>query len=277
MARSTRSNCLALALALYCGSLAANSPTLDAAVKKYYAGQAEQAIALLEPLAIGGDVDAQYLLGNMIYSLSQAGESTDDPARWYRLAAAQDSAPANYALGTLYQNRWLQSRRHEDADFAQTHFERAAALGEPKAAAALEKLAAHRRAVAESSTLTYTNESFGSTRTPAAKPQAAATKPAAAQTLHSSPDDALSQALANFRSSGDLAADALALQRLINEAYAADPSAGNAQAAETGGNIGALMQLLGGFESTEKLLNDLAGLYQHIKAASELSTAPGAK
>jgi len=51
-------------------TVASNASELDKAVKIYYAGYPDQAISLIQPLAFSGDVDAQFLLGNILYSLS---------------------------------------------------------------------------------------------------------------------------------------------------------------------------------------------------------------
>jgi hypothetical protein len=47
---------------------------MDEAVKRYYAGFPEEAISMIKPLALSGNVDAQYLLGNILYSLSKEGK-----------------------------------------------------------------------------------------------------------------------------------------------------------------------------------------------------------
>ena len=262
-----------LVIGLYAGSLSANPASLDDALKQYYAGYPDQAIELLEPIAASGDIDAQYLLGNMLYTLSQG-----DPLQWYHAAAEQGSAAANFALGTIYQNRWVQSRLAEDADLAQAHFQRALELGDQNAQAALTKLAEHRRATANSSSLTYTNESFSSTREAPEKrktsSQTATASTAKTSRKRASARDELSEALANFQSSGDLLSDAQRLQKLISQ-YQGGTLVGSSEQVDSS-SISALTQLLGGFESTEKLISDLSKLYEHIKTATELSTAPGA-
>ena len=259
--------CLVLGVALRSGGLAADSATLEAAVNKYYAGQADAAMAMIEPLAAAGDAEAQYLFGNILYTLAQSGQTTSDPVKWYRLAAAQDSAPANYALGTLLQNRWLQSRLDEDADKAQTYLQRAAELGEPNAQVALDKLAAHRRSLAGSKSLTYTNDSFSSKRVaPENKTPVVKTPPVAERRL-SKPVTTLDELLSRFESSGDPVADAQRLKRLLGQMD--EQALSNSSSGSPGG-------LLGGFDSAEDLLGKLIELYGHIEAATELSTAPGA-
>ncbi len=265
------SACLTLLIGLYAGSLSANSPMLEQAVKKYYAGYPAEAIGMIEPIARAGDLDAQLLLGNILYTLSQANQSYGDPLPWYHLAAEQGSAPANYALGTLYQNRWLQSRDDAVADLAQAHFHKAQELGEQKAQAALAKLAAHRRAAGKPSALTYTNDSFRSKKAP--PPKAAS---AAQETPQSKPRrEELNDVLASFQSSGDLLADAQKLQQLLSQMQGVD-SANSTESTGSAPALGVLTQLLSGFESTDGLLADLVKLYDHLNTATELSTAPGA-
>lgn len=260
---SKLSLCLALLL-----NLAANNPALaagaiDDAINRYYAGYPAEAIEMLRPIASAGDADAQYLLGNILYTLSSSGQAAaqDDPVDWYRMAAAQDSAPANYALGAIHNNRWLQFHDAEDAKLAQSYFERAERLGNPQAAAALTKLQSSRN----TASLSYTNDSFSSKRTAAAtsgKAPMSNAKPA--------PKTALADALSGFQSSGDAVADARNLQRLLDESTSDLESAEDAAP-----NLSRLMQMLGNFESIDELIDDIITLYQHIETASELDTTPG--
>lgn len=110
---------------------AANSMELDKAVKIYYAGLPNQAISLIKPLAMSGDVNAQFLLGNILYSLSKTNKNSeiDDPVKWYKMAAANNSPDANYALGVIYNNKWAKSLRQEHLTIAVFYFENAAELG----------------------------------------------------------------------------------------------------------------------------------------------------
>ena len=112
-------------------SAAANSMELDKAIKIYYAGLPNQAISLIKPLALSGDVNAQFLLGNILYSLSKTNKKSeiDDPVKWYKMAAANNSPDANYALGVIYNNKWTGSLRQEHLIIAKFYFENAAALG----------------------------------------------------------------------------------------------------------------------------------------------------
>jgi hypothetical protein len=129
------SKCLApVILAVSC-VVAADTQQLNQAVNKYYAGFTDEAIDMIEPLARAGDVDAQYLLGNILYSLSNTGkfDEVDDSVKWYKMAAAQKSLGANYALGAVFHNRWLKSRKNGDAAMAIVYYQNAVDLGYKKA------------------------------------------------------------------------------------------------------------------------------------------------
>lgn len=125
-----------------CGSAIADSATIAKAVNKYYAGFPEEAVAGLEPLALSGDVEAQYLLGNMLYSLSRNGNPPQlgDPVKWYKMAADRKLPDAHYALGVIYQNRWTVSRDPKNAAAAIVYYDRAKQLGYRKATAALGRM-----------------------------------------------------------------------------------------------------------------------------------------
>ena len=131
----TVSKCLVSAtLAVSC-VVAADTRQLQEAVNRYYAGFTDQAIDMIEPLALAGDVDAQYLLGNILYSLSNTGkvDEIDDSVKWYKMAAVQKSIGANYALGAIFHNRWLKSRNNGDAAMAIVYYQNAVDLGYKKA------------------------------------------------------------------------------------------------------------------------------------------------
>ena len=123
-------------------SVSANTAELDRALNIYYAGFPEQAISLIEPLALSGDVDAQLLLGNILYSLSNTTEfnQTGDPVKWYKMAAVQNSSAANYALGVIYHNKWVKSRRKQDVEIAIFYYQNAVDLGHEDAQARLSNL-----------------------------------------------------------------------------------------------------------------------------------------
>jgi hypothetical protein len=123
-------------------SVSANTAELDRALNIYYAGYPDRAISLIEPLALSGDVDAQLLLGNILYSLSKTNKfnQTGDPVKWYKMAAVQNSTAANYALGVIYHNKWVKSHRRQDVEIAIYYYQKAVDLGHEDAQARLSKL-----------------------------------------------------------------------------------------------------------------------------------------
>ena len=130
------------AILLVSSTVFASSAVLDNAIQIYYAGLPRQAINLIKPLALSGDVDAQYLLGNILYSLSTTSQQdeSEDPVEWYKMAAVQHSPGANYALGVIYHNRWGESKRRADSSIAIFYYERAVELGVEDAQAYLSSL-----------------------------------------------------------------------------------------------------------------------------------------
>ena len=123
-------------------SVAADTKEIDEAVKKYYAGFPDEAISMLKPIALSGDVDAQYLLGNILYSLSKTGKfgAIDDPVKWYKMAAAQKSIGANYALGIIFHDKWRKSRNKQEAANAIIYYQKAIESGYKKAQASLNRI-----------------------------------------------------------------------------------------------------------------------------------------
>jgi hypothetical protein len=244
-------------------NLSAGSTELDLALKKYYAGYPREAIGMIEPLAVSGNIDAQYLLGNLLYTLTQSGqyEVQGDPTKWYRLAAEQGSARAAYALGAIHNNRWLQARSDEDLGLAKSYYRRALDLGDEKARTALDKLAAQKKKRGKSTSLTYTNASFASKRQSPPAPQSAVKPPAQTATL--------TDILAGLQGGEDSAIDTQKLEALLDQLNDAE------QAEATGSVMDTLRQMLAGFESTDQLFADLLKLIGHLETASELGTAPG--
>ncbi len=136
---------------------------IDRAVKKYYAGYPYQAIAMIRPVALSGDAKAQYLLGNILYSLSNSDgfAITEDPVKWYKVAAAQEYPEANYALGTIYQNIWINSDDKTDLGLAISYYEQADKFGHKTAKISLSKLKSMAKSSKKIESLNYTNSSFG--------------------------------------------------------------------------------------------------------------------
>lgn len=129
-------------LLMVSNSVVASSAELNNAIQIYYAGLPHQAISLIKPLALSGDSDAQYLLGNILYSLSKTNKLDDaeDPVEWYKMAAVQGSPDANYALGVIFHNNWVKSRRQQDITIAIFYYEKAVELGVEDAQAHLSSL-----------------------------------------------------------------------------------------------------------------------------------------
>ncbi|MCP4332412.1 MAG: sel1 repeat family protein, partial [Gammaproteobacteria bacterium] len=158
--------CSTLLLLLISNLLFAASAEIDKAVKEYHAGRPGQAITILKPLAASGDSDAQYLLGNIIYGLAQSSNltRTGDAVAWYKMAAAQDSPEASYALGVIYANQWLKSKDPQHAGLAEAWYQKAADLGYEQALGPLMKIAAQNSRDKPASSLSYTNSSFSNHR-----------------------------------------------------------------------------------------------------------------
>ena len=158
--------CLLPVLLLVFGNLRAGPTDLDLAVQKYHAGYSEKAIAILKPLAIKGDLHAQNLLGNIVYALATTDPSSpsEDPLKWYRMAAAQGSPEASYALGVIYNNHWLQGNSEEDGRLAEYYYQQAFDRGYARAEAPLMQMAARNHANRQTSSLKYSNSCFSSKR-----------------------------------------------------------------------------------------------------------------
>ena len=76
----------------------------DGAFNAYSSGDFGVARTLLKPLAQGGDIRAQYLLGR-IYSEGEGVAKNDaEGVKWYRLAADRGDIVSQLALGTMYVN-----------------------------------------------------------------------------------------------------------------------------------------------------------------------------
>jgi hypothetical protein len=136
-------------------TVVADTKQMDEAVKRYYAGFPEEAISMIEPLALSGDIDAQYLLGNILYSLSKVEGNTDieDPVKWYKMAAEQNSAVANYALGAIFHNRWIKSRSKNEAANAIVYYQTAIESGYSKAQQPLNRIKSRSRVSPEAAAI----------------------------------------------------------------------------------------------------------------------------
>lgn len=97
----------------------------------------------LQPLAVAGELNSQYELGNLYYTGEEVNRDYDAAFLWYRRAALQGHAEAQYSLGTMY--LMGEGTRQNDME-AINWYEKAAAQGHATARHNLENL---RRVVPE--------------------------------------------------------------------------------------------------------------------------------
>lgn len=93
---------LFLAATLAIAAASAARADLDGARAAYDEGDYVAARAQLEPLAQGGDAEAQYLMGLSYYHGSGALRDDARAAAWFRKAAARDHGYAMYALRLMH-------------------------------------------------------------------------------------------------------------------------------------------------------------------------------
>lgn len=153
---------LVLGLLMVSVTVNASTTQLDEAIKIYYDGLPDQAIAMLKPLAQSGNTKAQLLLGNILHSLSRSksGDAAEDPITWYQMAAAKGSPEANYLLGVIYHNKWTNTQQEGSNTKAITYYETAAKLGNKSAQGPLIQLK-------------YRDQTASKKSKPAIKPKAA--------------------------------------------------------------------------------------------------------
>ncbi len=79
------------------------SAGLEEGLAAYRRGDGKAALAQLKPLAMRGDAEAQYYLGRLYY-YEELGlrRNYRSSARWFRRAADQGHAAAQYKLGGMY-------------------------------------------------------------------------------------------------------------------------------------------------------------------------------
>ena len=75
---------------------------LEDGINELKNGNYKEAITLLEPLALQGNADAQYNLGNMYDNGQGVVQDYFEAARLYKMAAAQGVAKAQSNLGNMY-------------------------------------------------------------------------------------------------------------------------------------------------------------------------------
>ncbi len=267
---------LLTALVSFSGNLSAGSKDIDQAINRYHAGQSGQAITILKPLAMSGNIEAQILLGNITYAQSKLDpmNSTDNPLEWYMMAAEQGSPEASYALGAIYHNNWLLSQQQDDANKAEYFYQQALDRGYTKAEGPLMKMAARNHATRKSSSISYSNSSFDDKTEVHAKSEGNEPR------KNKPPEATIGALLEEFKPTGDTLFDTGKLEALIRQLSNEPGSLNNPMndAALTSGNWpdeAALVQLLISFGIDEDLAVELAKLPGHIDAASELGRSPG--
>ena len=247
------------------GPLYASPADLDQATRKYHAGYPAQAIAILKPLAMQGDMQAQNLLGNIIYGLAQSnptdttGDTTGGSLKWYQMAATQGSSEASYALGAIYHNRWLQSKREEDGRLAQYYYQQAFDRGYARAEAPLMQMAARNSANRQSSSLKYNNSSFSSKRATPDEPEVADVTP-----KQPTPDG-----FADLELTGDPIADAAKLEALLQKINDLQGGIGLSGAGSGLPDENVLIRMLANFGVSPSQASRLVQLLEQFKTASD--------
>lgn len=243
---------LALTTMLLPFSLFADSTMLEQAVKVYYAGRIDHAIAMIRPLAESGDADAQYLLGNILNGLVKVGKYADrnEPLRWYQAAAAQDLPKAAFAAGVVYYNIWVATGDAENARQAERYYRQAVDLGDDRARDSLDKLLGQIKTVNKTPSLTYTNESFAST----AKSRTVGDEQVSAGERNVGKSEPMAELIAN-----NARIESLIKQLDKNNELSMD----------------SLTTLLSANLPKDNLISELMKLLQTVREATELSSAPG--
>lgn len=96
----------------------------------YKAGKFKEALAQWQPLALRGNAEAQYEVGQLFASGEGVPEDKTEGVRWYRKAADQGFAKAQHKLGVMY---YYGEGIKEDKFEAARLFRRAADQGDPDA------------------------------------------------------------------------------------------------------------------------------------------------
>src|SRR5687768_12220901 len=101
------SRAMRAAFAILCALVAASSASAQdeagAGKLAYREQRFDEAARLLKPLGDAGDVEAQYLLGQIyFFGLGRTERSDAEAARWYARPAESGNAEAMYRLGYLF-------------------------------------------------------------------------------------------------------------------------------------------------------------------------------
>lgn len=100
-------------------STLAPAAELDAALAAYKRGDFRAALAALQPLAEQGEHTAQYVLGLMHEHGQGVAQDLTLAMNWYRKAAAQNDARAQFNLGWIYENAPEQGEAAVSRDMAE--------------------------------------------------------------------------------------------------------------------------------------------------------------
>ncbi len=110
---------------------------LDTAKELLAAGKLSEARSLLEAEANGGSAEAQYLLAQLLMTMSNGAEDNAGALAWLQRAASGGYADAQYLLGVRYERG--EGVLPDDAE-AVTWYRAAARQGHPEAAARLRAI-----------------------------------------------------------------------------------------------------------------------------------------
>lgn len=121
-------------LGLWVAVTFAGAASLDEAIQAFEAGDYPEALALLEPLALAGNAEAQDFLG----ATYEDGFADYAKARtWYEKAAAQGNGDAQFRLGQLFESG---DGVEQDIEVAMAWYEKAAKGGDADAQQSLGRL-----------------------------------------------------------------------------------------------------------------------------------------
>jgi hypothetical protein len=269
-----RARCIAICrialLSCLIGTLSASPPDLEQAAKAYHSGDSDAAIAILKPLALQGDLQAQNLLGNIIYGLSIANPSKtgEDPKKWYQMASAQGSPEASYALGAIHDNHWLRTTRKEDALLAEHYYQQALDRGYRKAEAPLMRIAAHNQATRQSDSLKYSDSSFSKQRRSQDKPDQDKVDRDLLEVLPQG-------GFAGMEMTGDPIADAAQLEALLQRLNAIAGGIDLSQINSGGPDEAMLTAMLLNFGVSEDQAANLAKLLRQFMSTEKTDSATG--
>ena len=250
-------------LLLVFGPVFASPADLDRAALKYHAGHPEQALAILKPLALQGDMQAQNLLGNIVYGLAKTNpaDTTEDARKWYQMAAAQGSPEASYALGVIYNNHWLQHKRAEDGRLAQYYYQQAFDRGYAGAEAPLMQMAARNNANRQATSLKYSNSSFNNKR--------ATPVEAEVEVDNVAPKTPTQGGFAELELTGDPITDAPKLEALLQQISDLQAATGLSGADGSLPDENVLIRMLANLGVSQSQMSRLVQLLEQFKAPSD--------